>query len=1030
MVTVSQFSIPMSRLPIFAFLFAALVSVPVAQADPSPDQLAFFESKVRPVLVNNCYGCHSAEAQTKGKLKAGLFVDSREGLLAGGESGPALAPGKPAESLLLKVLNHEIKGAEMPPKGKLSPQIIADLTNWIAMGAPDPREATAKPVAHHKRNINVTEGRDWWAFQPLKRPAVPVVKNAAWIQTPVDAFVLAKQEAAGVTPADRASKETLLRRATFALTGLAPTPEERDAFLKDGSPDAYPKLIDRLLDSDRYGERWARHWLDVVRYAESGGYEFDGFRPGAYHYRDWVIQALNDDMPYDQFIRMQLAGDKLMPGEYAGASAAGFLVAGPYPGQITAKTVEKIRYDQIDDMVSTIGSGFLGLTMACVRCHDHKYDPLPQRDYYGIAAALATTVHSPVKIDLSYAETQKKLAVHNEAGAPLVAALKQYEKGEFPQRLEQWRRDELPNVKAGGTPWQIFDIRSATAQSAALTADSEGQVLYAGRKEKDDLYTVKVVTYQKAVRGFRLDALADAVLPNKGPGLSDNGNFVLADVKITAKPLDPMDKTKPVTVKLKPVKASFEQNGYALSNAVDNNPGTGWAVAPEMGKDHAAQFAVDGDAVGFAGGTEYEFQLRFSGHFGLGRMRLAFSTDAAEPTLTAAAELQGARELAAYFALNPDAKAMAANPGLLRWFGQTDPRARELAAAVAMHERKRPQPVLTEVYTTKDGGQDVYFLRRGEVDRKEGKASPNFIQVLMRSGDVAEKRWVPAPDPKQKQAAPHPRISLANWMTDAEAGSGPLLARVIVNRLWRQHFGKGIVPTTNDFGSQGEKPTHPELLDWLASDLVENGWRLKRVHRAILLSATWMQGGQTRPEVVKLDPENRLWARQPARRLEAEAIRDALLQVGGKLEDKMYGPSETNYESGRRSVYLRVKRSELIPFMTMFDAPEPTQSIGDRSSTTLPTQALAVMNSTFVREMATRLQARVAATKPASIEESIARAYEIALGRAPRAEETALMKAYIAGQTTMLGDKPGAADQAQREFCLALLGLNEFIYVD
>lgn len=1019
----------MRHLPFFILLLSALVVTSASQADSSPDQLAFFESKVRPVLVNHCYGCHSADAQTKGKLKAGLFADSREGLLAGGESGPALVPGKPEESLLLKVLNHEVKGAEMPPKGKLSPQIIADLTNWIAMGAPDPREATAKPVAHHQRTIDVGEGRDWWAFQPLNRPAVPVVKNSARIQTPVDAFILAKQEAAGVTPADPASKETLLRRATFALTGLAPTPDERDAFLKDSSADAYPKLIDRLLDSDRYGERWARHWLDVVRYAESGGYEFDGFRPGAYHYRDWVIKALNDDMPYDEFIRMQLAGDKLMPGEYAGACAAGFLVAGPYPGQITAKTVEKIRYDQIDDMVSTIGSGFLGLTMACVRCHDHKYDPVPQRDYYGIAAALATTVHSPVKIDLSYAETQKKLLVHNEAGAPLVAALKKYEAEDFPKRLAEWRQNTLPTLKSDA-PWQVFDVRSVAAQSARVVADPDGHVIYLGGKEKDDTYTVKVVTYQKAVRAFRLDALADAALPQKGPGLSENGNFVLGDVKITARPIDPMDKTKPVTLKLKPVKATFEQDKYPLANAVDNNPGTGWAVAPRMGQDHAAQFAVDGDAVGFAGGTEFEFQLKFSGFFGLGKMRLAFANGANEPALADATESQSAREIAAFFAANPDSKAVSANPSLLGWFSHHDPKARELAAAVAMHERKRPQPVLTEVYTTKDGGQDVYFLRRGEVDRKEGKASPNFIQVLMRSGDAAEKRWAPAPDPKQKQAAPHPRVSLANWMTDAEAGSGPLLARVIVNRLWRQHFGKGIVPTTNDFGSQGEKPTHPELLDWLASDLVENGWRLKRIHRAILLSATWMQNGQSRPEVVKLDPENRLWARQPARRLEAEAIRDALLQVGGKLEDKMYGPSETNYESGRRSVYLRVKRSELIPFMTMFDAPEPTQSIGDRSSTTLPTQALAVMNSTFVRDIATRLQARVAATKPSSVEESIARAYEIALGRAPRAEETTLMKAYIAGQTTMLGDKPGAADQAQREFCLALLGLNEFIYVD
>jgi hypothetical protein len=1006
-------------------LVCAASSVPGAE-DASPESLAFFETKIRPVLAENCYGCHSTEAQAKGKLKAGLFADSREGLLTGGETGPALVAGKPAESLLLKVLNHEIKGAEMPPKGKLPAAVIADLAGWIEMGAPDPRLASA-PIPKARHSIDVATGRNWWAFQPLKRPAVPEVAQKDRVETPVDAFILAKLESAGLAPSDPAGKENLLRRATFVLTGLPPTPAEREAFLDDASPDAYEKLVDRLLGSERYGERWGRHWLDVVRYAESGGYEFDGFRPGAYHYRDWVIRALNEDLPYDEFIRMQIAGDKLMPGEYAGASAAGFLVAGPYPGQITAKTAEKIRYDQIDDMVSAMGSGFLGLTMACVRCHDHKYDPLPQRDYYGIAAALATTVHSPVKIDLSYAETQKKLAVHNAAGAPLVAALKHYEAMELPGRLEEWSRTERPKP-ASSVPWQVFDIRHASAQKASLTSDLDGHVIYRGGKEKDDTYTIKVVTYQQGLRAFRLDALADPSLPSKGPGLSENGNFVLADVKVTARPLDPADKTKPVALKLKPVKASFEQANYPLEKAFDTSGGSGWAVAPEMGKDHAAQFAIDGATIGFPGGTELEFKLQFSGHFGLGKMRLAFAGGAADPGLTDAAEPQGARELDAFLATRPDAKAVAANPGAVRWFSRQDARARELVEAVAAHERGRPQPVLTEVYTTKDGGQDVYFLRRGEVDRKEGKASPTFLQVLMPGGEGAEARWMPEPDPKQP--APHPRIALANWMTDTGAGGGPLLARVIVNRVWRQHFGRGIVATTNDFGTQGEKPTHPELLDWLAADLVENGWKLKRLHRILMLSSTWMQGGVPQPETVAADPENRLWGRRPARRLEAEAIRDALLEVGGRLDTTLYGPSEANVESGRRSVYLRVKRSELIPFLTMFDAPEPNQSIGDRGTTTLPTQALAVMNSPFVRDIADRLEARVTSAKSADVAEAVTLAYKIALGRTPRPDELEAMKAYVAGQTAMLGNRPDAGTQAMREACLALLGLNEFIYVD
>jgi len=1002
-----------------AFGVTALRLAASAEEPPSPEHLAFFESKVRPVLVEHCYKCHSAEAEKEKKLKGDLFVDTREGLMTGGESGPALVPGKPAESLLMKLIHEN----EMPPKNKLPASAVADLTKWIEMGAPDPR--VGGTVAKAKRSIDVVEGKQWWAFKALSQPAVPPVKNTAWVRTPIDAFILAKQESAALQPNGLATPEKLLRRATFNLIGLAPTVEEREAFLKDASPDAYERLIDRLLSSPRYGERWGRHWLDVVRYAESGGYEFDGFRPGAYHYRDWVIKALNEDMPFDEFVRMQLAGDKLKPNEFDGARATGFLVAGPYPGQTTVKTQEKIRYDQLDDMVSTIGSGFLGLTMACVRCHDHKFDPLPQQDYYGIAAALATTVHAASKLDPVAAETQRKLAEHEAAGAPLLAALKKFEAEELPGRFGEWREKTLPTLPADA-PWQILDVQSVTAQAASLTADRDGHVRYVDKKAKDDLYTVKAVTYQKGVKSFRLDALSDATFPAKGPGLSDNGNFVLGDVKIIARPVDPKDKTKPVTLKLKAVKATFEQKDFPLSAAVDNNPGSGWAVSPEIGKDHAALFAIDGEPIGFEGGTELEVQLRFSGHFGLGKMRLAFSNAATEAKLEDKEDLQHQREIATVVSLKNEQGEEAKHPSLMRWFSRFDPRAQELVSAITEHERKRPAPVLTEVYTAKDGGGDVHFLPRGEVDRKQAKVNPAFVQVLMRAD--AETKWLPKPAPPQPPV--HPRIALANWMTDAEVGGGPLLARVIVNRLWRQHFGRGIVATTNDFGSQGEKPTHPELLEWLAAELVRNGWQLKPIHRLIMRSAVYLQSGDVNEANVQRDPNNHLWAQRPPRRLEAEAIRDALLQAGGKLDATMFGPPEADYESARRSVYLRVKRSELVPFMTMFDAPEPTQSVGDRGGTTVPTQALASLNSKFVRDMASRLYDRVQATKPDTIETAIQRTYELAFSRAATDGETQRMKSFVDAQTEMLGNKPDSPAHAMREFCHAVLCLNEFIYVD
>jgi len=1024
-------------------------SASAATSTPSPEGVTFFEQKIRPVLVASCYECHSAEAKAKGKLKGGLFLDTRAALLTGGDEGPALVPGKPDDSLLLKALRWAREDLHMPPKSKLPSEVIADFEKWVAMGAPDPRTGE---VAKARREISIPQGRDYWAFRPLAPVAVPSVKNAAWAKTPIDRFILAKLEAAKLTPSKPVGREQLLRRATFDLTGLPPTPEQLAAFERDFSLShspaftpvgvtgagenvsrresgsaAFDRLVDTLLASPAYGERWARHWLDVVRYAESNGYEFDAFRPGAFHYRDWVIRAFNDGMPYDRFIRWQLAGDKLQPDSVEGASATGFLVAGPYPGQITAKTVERIRYDQLDDMVSTIGSGLLGLTLACVRCHEHKYDPIPQTDYYGIAAALARTVHSEMKIDRQHAETQRKLAAHKLAGEPLIAALKQFEAEEFPARFAQFQATEAASA-TNAAPWQMCDAASAAATSATLALARDGAVRYVGNKTKDDTYTVKAVTYQRGLRAFRLDALADAESPAKGPGLSDNGNFVLSEFKVTARPLDPKSKAKPVTAKVKGTAATFEQKNFPLAAVTDNRRGSGWAVAPEFGRDHAAIFEIEGEPVGFEGGTELEFQLVFKGFFGLGKLRLGFSNGEKTPALADAKGEQAVRELSTTLAATGGSLTATNRAALFRWFTRFDADATRLQAAIRDHDAKTPKPDLVAVYSTKAGGQDVHLLRRGEVDAKIAKADPNYLQVLNTAADGA-KRWLPKPEAD-------PRVALGDWLTDAPHGAGGLLARVLVNRVWQHHFGRGLVATPNDFGVQGKPPTHPELLDWLAGEFVRGGWQLKPLHQLIMASAVYQQGAELKPANLKADPENKLWWHRPARRLEAEAIRDALLTVGGRLEDKLYGPSETNYESPRRSVYLRVKRSELIPFLTLFDAPEPAASVGERGATTLPTQALAMMNSTFVRDIADRLTKRAltAGSEPAA---AIAQAGRIALGRALTATEHARLLKFYGQQLSLLGPPPAdakaAAAQTTRaltETCLVLLCMNEFIYVD
>lgn len=387
-----------------------------ADAQNEDAKRAFFESKIRPVLIKECYSCHSAEAGAK-KVRGGLLLDTRDGIRKGGDTGPAVVPGDPKKSLLLLAMQHDALVLKMPPNGKLPDAVIADFTKWIEQGATDPREGGVLPG---KRAIDLVEGKKFWSFKPLLTAPPPAIKNESWVRNPIDRFILAGLEAKGLAPSKPLAREKLIRRVTFDLTGLPPTPAEIDAFVADKSPSAYEKLLVRLLASERYGERWARHWLDVARFAESGGYEFDGDRGGAFHYRDFVIKAFNQDMPFNEFTRLQLAGDELRPNEFFAASATGFLVAGPYPGQITAKTLEPIRYDHLDDMLATTSTAFLGLTLGCARCHEHKYDPIPQQDYYRLISTLARTDSMTRQIDPDPAPYLKAKAAFDAAHAPLV----------------------------------------------------------------------------------------------------------------------------------------------------------------------------------------------------------------------------------------------------------------------------------------------------------------------------------------------------------------------------------------------------------------------------------------------------------------------------------------------------------------------------------------------------------------------------------------------------------------------------------
>jgi hypothetical protein len=1019
-----------------------LVAAGVAAASPAADQTAFFETKIRPVLAQHCYQCHSADALQAGKLKAGLLVDSRDGMQKGGESGPAVVPGKKEESLLLAALRHD--GFEMPPAGKLPDEVIADFEQWIEMGAPDPRDEPAATV--DERSIDAAAGRTHWSYRRLGTVEPPPVKQTAWPKNDIDRFILAKQEEAGIVPAPEAAKATLARRVCFDLTGLPPSPEELQAFLLDATPDAYERLVDRLLASPRFGERWARHWLDTVRFGESGGYEFDGERPGAHHYRDWVIKALNADMPYDEFLRLQVAGDLIEPGDYEATAATGFLVAGPYPGQVTAKTVEPIRYDQLDDMVQAIGSSMLGMTIGCARCHDHKYDPIGHRDYYAMIACLGKAVQREAGIDPDPERTQRSHAAWLAERAPIAAEADRFRRTGLTGRIGRWLATDAASQQAA--PWLVLDPQSVKATFAKLAEEPGDVVAASGTFKGNDTYTLTFRTHQRQIGGLRLEALASPAAPGGGPGTGADGGFRLSSVKVTAAPLTPAPDRKATTPALSAVAASFADPEFGLETAFDGNIGTGWSTSGQPGASQTAVFAFD-KPVGFAGGTVLTVVLKFEAdQHGLARFRIAAAADPAAAGLDGPAAPQAAAEVAALLEAGRSAGgelSAAAYPELLRWFGRIDATAAAVQAPLDAIDAREPKPKLLKVYAAtngpwvitgnsqavKSGSQDVFVLARGEVGRKKGKAAPGFVLATIAADDAEQALLAD----HEARPLPDTRLGLANFLTDVPRGAGPLAARVIVNRLWHHHFGRGIVATPNDLGTQGEPATHPELLEWLANRLVEGRWSLKGIHRLIVTSAAYRQSGAVDEAARARDPDNLLvWHRQP-RRLEGEAIRDALLAVAGTLDTTMYGRTGIDVKVPRRSIYLTVRRSEPIGFLQVFDQPEPVQPVGARGVATVPTQALAMMNAPLVRAAAEGLamRARTAlgiASSAASGAAAIDWCFSAALGRpaSPAEREpfaTLLAAREQAGEPDAAGRQAALADVCHLIFCL-----NEFVYVD
>ncbi len=912
------------RLRLVAFGLAAALH---AQDASSPD---YFEKFVRPVFAERCQGCHNGKAK-----RAGLDLTTGEGFVKGADSGPLVDAAKPADSKLLHVISY-LERIKMPPTGKLPDAQIAALDAWVKAGAKWPGVDASTVVTEKGAGKKFSDRqRNYWSFQPRKDVAPPPVKDASWAKDPIDRFILAKLEDKGLSPAKPASKLTLLRRATYDLTGLPPTEAEIDAFLKDDSPNAFEKVIDRLLASPRYGERWGRHWLDVARYADSTGADEDHRYPDAWRYRDYVIQAFNEDLPYNQFIREQIAGDLMPPsGEDAkigvnrrGLVATGFLAIGPR--LIAEQDKKKMFYDYVDEQIATTARGILGLTIDCARCHDHKFDPIAQKDYYSLASIFAST-KSWAKIEGTVSQMWRPPLVHKDEYAA-------------------WEKHQN-RIKAKAREIAFIDQEESAKRLAALEARLADYLLAAA----------------KAAPGAGLDA---AVVGRFQEYLKPGG-----DVRPY---LARWEKATPAT--LKDVAASYQAE-FAASAAE-------YAKAVAKWRRDVAKAMEDGlpgpDRPGFDVSHHRFFEDVYLDKKG------PFYLDPKEASKTYPAELAARRA------------ALAAEQDALKKSAPPEP---ELAIGVTEGE-----PVQQKLFV------------RGDVYSEGEPVAKQFPVIL-------------AGESQQPIAKGSGRLELANWLTDPKH---PLVARVMVNRIWQWHFSDGLVRTSSNFGLLGERPSHPELLDWLANEFVAGGWSVKKMHKRIMLSAAYQQSSEITKEKSEKDAANRLLSRYSRRRLDVEEIRDAMLAIDGSMDWTVGGSLQkgigTDGENSsdrlsvnpetlkRRTVYIPLRRSNLPTLLNLFDFGDATTSGEGRSRTNVAPQALFAMNSPFVNARAGTLAEQ---SRQIPVPDVVRQAFLRVLNRPAKPEEVATLSGYIA-------QFPGDSEFAgRRSLYRILLGSNEFFYVD
>ena len=924
-------------------LFACLAtSVRADDTVPNAAALEFFEKDVRPILVEHCYECHSA-----GEVNGGLRLDSRAGVMKGGDTGPSLVVGDLDKSLLIEAVRYKNRDLQMPPQNALSPAQVAVLEKWVAMGAPDPRVEAVPDSGTGPTGMSIEDGRKFWSFQPVADPAIPDVKDTSWVRNPVDAFVLAQLEAQGLRPAPAADKRTLIRRITYNLIGLPPTPEEVAAFLADESEDAYNKVMERLLQSPHYGVRWGRHWLDVARYADSNGLDENLAFGLAWRYRDYVVDAFNNDKPFNRFMVEQLAGDLLPEANQETKTATSFLVLG---AKVLAEPdMEKLVMDTIDEQLDTTGKAFLGMTFGCVRCHDHKFDPLKQTDYYALAAIFKST--------RTFAETR-------------TGVIKHWHQHSFATEEDKAKLKEI-------------DAEIAKKKSAASSYKSKAIV------QLRDAARAKATEYLVAATKF------DPSTP-------------LAIVETIAAPLG----LHPRILHHTRLHLEYNQDDPFFSE---------W------------HRLADADNVD---GIDKHFRTVFAE--AEAAYAAAQKMDPPQKTLTDA-RLKTARaalhDLSGFLAVPPKVE-FAFDAKTLKEYYRLEDEARILEsnapdepAAMGVGE----QTVLTSL---------PIHIRGSHLNL--GKPVAREFPEVMRTSTV--RPVLPA--------SHSGRLEFARWMSSTQH---PLSARVFVNRVWGWHFGRGIVGTTENFGRLGDRPTHPELLDWLARRFMSSGWSVKDQHRLILSSSAYRMASihpaEQRPadagvSPVDVDPENLLLWKFRLQRLEAEQIRDSVLAVSDRLDMAIGGKTvplrnrqfvfnhtsvdHTKYDSLRRALYLPVIRNNVYSLFTQFDFPDPTMPTGHRSSTVVAPQALLMMNSDLVMDSASSMASMLLERGRDDIER-VQMAYERTVGRPPSTDETQRAIAFVGELTSQsigaTGVDAAGQQQAWSAFCQSLFASNEFIYV-